>query len=57
MKIKDEFVVLRNRQIVERTFAWLGKCRRLAKDFEITTDSQENMCRIAAIRLQLDRIN
>ena len=57
MKIKDEFVVLRNRWIVERTFAWLGNFRRLAKDFEITTDSQENMCRIAAIRLQLDRIN
>ena len=57
MKIKNEFVVLRNRWVVERTFAWLGNFRRLAKDFEITTISQENMCRIAAIRLQLDRIN
>src|SRR3954451_11823283 len=33
------FVVLQKRWIVERTFGWLGRCRRLAKDFEALTRS------------------
>jgi transposase len=32
-----KFVVLPMRWIVERTFGWLGRCRRLAKDFENLT--------------------
>jgi transposase len=33
------FEVLPRRWVVERTFAWLGRCRRLAKDFEATIES------------------
>lgn len=53
--IKPEFVVLPNRWVVERTFAWMGNSRRLAKDFEITTDSAENWIRISHLHTFLKR--
>ncbi len=52
-KIKDGFAVLPKRWVVERTFAWLGSFRRLAKDVEILTATAENMIRIAMIKLTL----
>lgn len=52
-KIKDAFAILPKRWIVERTFAWLGNFRRLAKDYEILTKSAENMVRIAMIQITL----
>ena len=45
------FKVIPKRWIVERTLAWLGGFRRLAKDFEILTQSAENMIRIAMIKI------
>jgi len=45
---QHKFVVLPKRWIVERTFAWLMKCRRLVRDYEVTTSS-----RIAWIRLTM----
>ena len=45
------FQVIPKRWIIERTFAWLGGFRRLAKDFEILTQSAENMIRIAMIKI------
>jgi len=37
------FEVLPRRWVVERTFAWLGRCRRLAKDWEKTIESTTAM--------------
>jgi putative transposase len=52
-KIKDGWAVLPKRWVVERTFAWLGNFRRLAKDFEILTGTAENMVRIAMLKITL----
>src|SRR4030095_12070456 len=41
--------------IVERTFAWLGRNRRLSKDYEYRVQTSEAMLGIAAIRLMLNR--
>ena len=50
------FVVLAKRWIVERTFGWLGRCRRLAKDFEALTRTQLAFVQLAMIRLMMRRI-
>lgn len=50
------FEVLPRRWVVERTFAWLGRCRRLAKDWETSTASAEAWINIAHIRLTTRRL-
>lgn len=50
------FVLLPKRWIVERTFGWLGRCRRLAKDFENLTRSHAAFVMLAMIRLMLRRL-
>ena len=50
------FVLLPRRWVVERTFAWLGRNRRLAKDFEKTIESAEAWLMIASIQLLSRRI-
>jgi transposase len=50
------FVLLPKRWIVERTFGWLGRCRRLAKDFENLTRTHCAFIIFAMIRLMLRRI-
>jgi len=50
------FVVVAKRWIVERTFGWLGRCRRLAKDFENLTRTQLAFVQLAMIRLMTRRI-
>lgn len=47
------FVVLPRRWVVERTFGWLGRYRRLARDYEHTTSASETMVYIASIRRML----
>lgn len=51
------WVMLPIRWTVERTFAWLGKCRRLSKDREKTVRSSEAMIRLAMIHLMLNRLS
>ena len=49
------FEVLPRRWVVERTFAWLGRCRRLAKDWEATIASSTAWAMIASIRMLIRR--
>ena len=50
------FIVLPKRWIIERTFGWLGRCRRLSKHFENLTKSALAFLRLAMIRLMMRRI-
>jgi transposase len=50
------FVVLPKRWIVERTIAWLNRCRRLAKDWECLNRRALAFLRWASIRLMLRRL-
>jgi putative transposase len=50
------FVVLPWRWIVERTLAWLGKNRRLSKDYELPFDTTETWIYLAMSRLMVRRI-
>jgi transposase len=50
------FEVLPRRWVVERTLAWLGRCRRLAKDFENLTRMAVAFIRLASIRLMVRRL-
>ena len=50
------FVVLPKRWIVERTIAWLCRCRRLAKDWENLNRKALAFLRLASIRLMLRKL-
>ncbi len=50
------FKPLPKRWIVERTFAWLGRCRRLAKDFESLSLNALAFLVLAMIRLMVRRV-
>jgi putative transposase len=50
------FAVIPKRWIVERTFGWLGRYRRFAKDYEQRTDNSEAMIYIAMINLMTKRL-
>ncbi len=49
--------VIPKRWVVERTFAWLGRNRRLSKDYEALPASSEAFVYLAMIRLMLKRLN
>ena len=50
------FVVLPKRWIVERSIAWLNRCRRLAKDWECLNRKALAFLRLASIRLMLRKL-
>ena len=50
------FVVLPRRWLVERTFSWFGRNRRLAKDFENLAETLATFVTLAAIQLTLRRL-
>jgi len=54
--IAKGFVVLPKRWVVERTLAWLGRCRRLAKDWECLNHKARAFLLLASIRLMVRRL-
>ena len=50
------FVLLPRRWVVERTFAWLGRNRRLSKDYEQLPECSEAWIYLASIRLLVRRV-
>ena len=55
-KLGTGFQVLPKRWIVERTFAWLGKFRRLSKDYEVKLSHSEAFLYLAASKIMLQRL-
>lgn len=53
---QHRFVVLPKRWIVERTLAWISRCRRLARDYERHARKAAVFVRLAMIRLMLRRL-
>ena len=50
------FEIIPRRWVVERTFAWLGRCRRLAKDFENRSRNARAFLLLASIRLMARKL-
>lgn len=51
------FVVLKGRWVIERTFGWLGRSRRLSKDYEGTPQSSRAMILWSMTHLMLKRLH
>lgn len=54
--LEPGFKVLPRRWVVERSFAWMGRYRRLSKDYEYLIDTSETMMHLSMIRLMLKRL-
>lgn len=51
------FIILPKRWVVERTFAWIGRYRRMSKDYEFLTETSESMFYLAMIRNTIRRLS
>jgi len=51
------FAVLPRRWVVERTFGWIGRYRRMSKDYETLPASSEAMIYLAMINLMVHRLS
>ena len=54
-EIFEKFKILPKRWIVERTFAWISRYRRMSKDYEFLPSTQETMIHLTMIRTMLKR--
>jgi putative transposase len=54
--VVPRFAVVPRRWVVERTFAWLGRFRRLSKDYEYLTATSEAVIYLAVIQLLTHRL-
>jgi putative transposase len=50
------FKLLPRRWVVERTFAWLGRFRRMSKDYEFNTSASEAMIHLAMVNIMIRRL-
>ena len=56
-RIKPAFEVIPKRWVVERTFAWMNNSRRLSKDYEISTQSQQAFVMISHLHTIIRRLH
>jgi putative transposase len=54
--IPQNFTLLPKRWIVERTFAWIGRYRRMSKDYEFLTHTQESFIKLAIVITMLKKL-
>jgi len=52
----EGFEVIPKKWIVERTFPWIGRNRRMSKDYERRVQSSECLTKVAMVRLNLRRL-
>lgn len=53
--VERDFTILPRRWVVERTFAWIGRYRRMSKDYEYKTRTSKAMVYISMTRTMLNR--
>lgn len=56
VKVKPKFMLVKRRWVVERTFGWLSRNRRLSKDYEARPDVSCAMVWCAAMRMMTQRL-